>query len=77
MIFPNPVNELVNLHWKTEFHSGADVQLNDLSGRTILSQKIDSPITSISTAAIPSGLYLLKIKSDKVEWNTRIIVVHN
>jgi serine protease len=77
MVFPNPVNELVNLHWKTEFHSGADVQLNDLSGRTILSQKIDSPITSISTAAIPSGLYLLKIKSDKVEWNTRIIVVHN
>jgi serine protease len=76
-IFPNPVDESLNLYFNNEFLSGLDLQMTDLSGRTILHQKINSSITSIATSTIPSGMYFLRINAEMMEWNQRLVVVHN
>jgi subtilisin family serine protease len=75
-IFPNPIDESFNVQFNTEFGSAVAVQVTDLSGRTILQQKINTPITSIETSRIPAGVYFLRIRSETAEWNQRIVVVH-
>lgn len=69
-IYPNPTNSLLFIDF-TEF-SNISVQVLDLNGRIILSKSATSS-TTLDTSNLSSGLYLIKINSEKGTGTMKII----
>lgn len=59
LVYPNPVTDVVNIAGDLDI---SDIRVVDLSGRTVFQQSANGLRTlQISTADLPSGLYLLEI----------------
>jgi hypothetical protein len=70
-VFPNPTNGLINI--ETNFNSFSDVKIYDLMGRIIFQSRYRESSFGIHLN-IPSGVYLLNISNDKLDYNRKIIV---
>ncbi len=64
-VAPNPFNGYINVHFDEAKRRNVQLDLIDLSGRTLQSSKIDWSTTDykMQTNEIPAGIYLLKITS--------------
>lgn len=71
-VFPNPVKETLNISF-TDVQK-ASISLMNLQGNTIFNQNIEYNNFSFSTSDIPSGIYILKITTDKETLTKRIII---
>ncbi|WP_118974228.1 T9SS type A sorting domain-containing protein [Taibaiella koreensis] len=72
---PNPAQDIVTIN------AGNDklrsVLVSDLSGRTVLQQQENGRnTTTVSTAALPNGIYLFNISSDKGSMKQKLVVRH-
>ena len=65
-VYPNPAQE--NVFVSGEFKPLSAIQLVDLSGKTVLTQKITDhkTVQRISINELPAGVYLLKLE-DQVQ----------
>ncbi len=59
-VAPNPVSDILSL--TTDLEGAYDYQLMDIYGKCCLKGQITDSETSISVAAVPSGLYLLYVQ---------------
>ena len=64
-ICPNPVNDFVTISLKPEKPIKFFVEITDLNGKIIKRIYTDRQIISINTSTYSSGLYFIKIKTDK------------
>jgi len=64
-IYPNPFNDKVFLELKSQDFKNGTIEINDFSGKRIKSINMKSVKTEINTKDLNSGLYILKIKTDK------------
>jgi uncharacterized repeat protein (TIGR01451 family) len=71
-LFPNPVDQSLKIF--TEINQGT-IEIVDLSGRIVLTQKINSNQTMIETAQVPSGMYFLNLRSQSQKISTQKLVV--
>jgi PA domain/Secretion system C-terminal sorting domain len=74
-VYPNPSNNgLFNLSMK-DFSSKLNIQVTDLNGRLVYDAKnIDfNTEKSIDLSAVQSGVYILKINSDEINFSKKII----
>jgi len=62
-VFPNPFTNQLNLTNTSE--NILNVSLNDISGKEILKNEVNTELYSINTDQIPAGVYFLKINSNK------------
>jgi hypothetical protein len=65
-IYPNPTSDFI--HLKSEIAKMNSVFVNDISGRVVLQKDLSASANSeikINIASLPSGMYLLKIATDK------------
>ncbi len=71
IIYPNPAEE----QFTVEIAQGKEqtLQVFDISGRLVLSQKINGP-TKINAVDFENGIYTLKIKSDSGIINKKLII---
>lgn len=70
LIFPNPVNELLNISSeKTIEH----YELMDATGKLILSKQVNNSQLNINIETLAKGLYLVKIKTKDAVYTKRII----
>ncbi len=61
--YPNPANEVLNISVAKELDlTNAEISLVDISGRTILSQPINSAETMINISHLPSGVYFSTLR---------------
>ncbi len=75
-IYPNPANDLLKIELP-DYLENLQIKLVDLSGRTIYSQIINTPISSMDTKEIANGVYLLKVSlKEKGEITRKVIVQH-
>lgn len=56
-VFPNPATEVLHISSKQRL---AHVRLSDLSGKTVLTESIDTGRHTVGLVGIPPGLYLLE-----------------
>ena len=77
-IYPNPVQDVINIMPKSNFNSSIKVTIVNLAGQTIMERQIEknnSGAYSISTQnKLSSGMYLVKISADKATYSSKIIV---
>lgn len=72
-VFPNPTNGILSLEIE---HSDQEISyvLNDLAGRTLLSNRIQATYSTIDLSSFASGEYLLSISSKSTLFKTIKIV---
>lgn len=72
-IYPNPVKDIFAIVMTTNYDN-AEFTLFNIIGEQVLSDKITSSSTKISTANLPSGLYILKVRSGTELFEKKIVV---
>lgn len=75
-VYPNPVKKGNDLHFSIKDSSANEIVLYDMTGKLIMSQKIDKNDMVINTRNLPVGTYLYKInsKDSKVKSSGKLII---
>lgn len=74
-VFPNPVNESINIELTSETESGVEIQVLDMLGRVIISEHATiAPgrnIKTINTKALAAATYYIQLTNDAQVTNGR------
>ena len=62
-LYPNPATDVIQVKLDQQFNSGL-LTILDLSGHAVWSVTLEGEVTSISVAALSSGMYLYKVQSN-------------
>ena len=74
IIYPNPVQDLLNLRSLNNI-GDAQVTITDLNGRVVISTEVDlSTLSTINTAPLTAGLYLVQIEAENFTQTSKLIV---
>lgn len=65
-VYPNPVNDILNIESQKTSLLGARIQLLDISGRIVKEIKIDNPtnLYQMNLSGLYSGVYMVKVQVD-------------
>lgn len=78
--FPNPTTGKVNIAWQLPSAQNASVLVTDVTGRIVYSSNIQMAAgagsSMINLGSLTSGLYTVSVKSDALNYNTKIQVQH-
>jgi hypothetical protein len=72
-IYPNPVNDIVNISFSGKSKNGYNVSVYSIQGSKIYSSYSKERSTSINISTLPKGMYLLNITSDKGSMTRKIV----
>lgn len=75
IVYPNPMQRKCSIHWPG--HAQYMIDLQDLSGRSILCTKINEEDTLIEFPGINAGFYFLKFVDHDIMFTQRLIVQAN
>lgn len=70
-LYPNPVKSALVLESDKTYH----VNINDITGKTILQTKISAFTETIDVSALPNGIYLIHFYNDSESFTERIIKI--
>ena len=70
-IFPNPATESVTIG---NLPSGASVNITDIAGKIVYSTVTQNEQTTISTASLANGIYIIQITYNSVVVNRKLVV---
>lgn len=78
-VYPNPVNDVMNLVINPGKSSTAQLTVLDMSGRVVLNRQLDVQSETLTTVQIPvsglhSGMYMLTIKAGQNGVSRKIVV---
>ena len=76
-VFPNPVKSELNVLFRELDKDVVNLQILDLSGKNLLKfrKDIHQQMMKINTSKLPSGTYLLRVKSDRLTTYEKFIVI--
>jgi hypothetical protein len=60
LVYPNPVNNVINLEISNIVPSS--IEVFDMTGRRVISKAIDTNVSAMDVAGLPKGLYMVKVK---------------
>ena len=77
LVYPNPTNSIINVKFNSNFNSNVNfnnnIELLDIQGRVLQSQKVSNAQTSLDISGLDIGVYFLKINSGNREQIQKII----
>lgn len=77
-IFPNPASGTLNIHWNAENVGTGTIVIADFTRREVLKSNVDMRQVSgdalISLDGISTGLYMVSIKGNGVNYNAKIAI---
>jgi hypothetical protein len=71
-IYPQPATNTLNIEMKGNINEVKELQLFDIKGSLLLSQLINQDNTSLDVSGFDSGVYFVKIQSDKTVFTQKI-----
>lgn len=71
-IFPNPINEKLNVQIKDNKTNGRAF-VTDISGRVLISQNISTINSQIDVSSLPNGMYFLRYQNREKVWNGKFV----
>jgi photosystem II stability/assembly factor-like uncharacterized protein len=66
-LYPNPVKDLITAELKTDFTGAVDVQVLDLTGRTILTGTLSGNKIQLDISELPEGCYFFMVSEGEVK----------
>jgi len=70
-VYPNPTTGLVNITIK---ESSGYAVVQDMSGRLVHQSNINSSLTTLDLEGLPSGVYIISLKTESQLYRNRIVV---
>lgn len=74
-VYPNPTENVVNV--KIEEQQFDNLALYDIFGRILFEQTIESSLTIVDLSNYASGIYLVKLKNTRTQFETSVKVIRN
>ncbi|MBK9510132.1 MAG: T9SS type A sorting domain-containing protein [Cytophagaceae bacterium] len=74
-IFPNPTSGVFTLQISKSSHNPKDLEIVDTNGRILFFKKITKDEEEIDLKGLTSGMYFIKIKTDNLILNKRLIKI--
>lgn len=73
--FPNPFIDIINFQFGEIVNEVVSIYIFDVSGRIVFRQtkQVDSNILSIDLSSLPRSGYLIRLKSHKINYYTKIL----
>jgi hypothetical protein len=71
-IYPNPVSGALNV--KSNLSEELSVQISDITGKSILSQTLQSSLASVDVRNFPQGIYIIKFVGTSTNETMKFIV---
>ena len=68
--YPNPVTEMLNFNYSAAI---SNVQIVNILGQVLVTKTINATEGQIDMSNLPSGTYLVKVKSDELEKTIKVI----
>jgi hypothetical protein len=79
-VFPNPVNNILNVDVNSISVEGATIELVDLSGKTIIHSAVEDIFKEgafqLNVADVENGLYIVRVQSGDQVSTSRVTVSH-
>jgi len=78
-LYPNPANEVINLHFGQRLDGESTIRIVDFNGRMISEQlvgEVNSKVLTLETALLPAGIYYVEVQNGSELIRERISVVH-
>lgn len=72
--YPNPTNDILNLHIGREDVRGLVYMLIDINGKHIINKNLETSETTIQLKELPSGIYIINIYDGVIELKTFKII---
>ena len=73
-VYPNPASDVVNVTLPSSINGGV-VTISDIHGNEVVSKSVSGLEFSVTTAEMPSGVYILKVSSSTFTATKQIVVV--
>jgi hypothetical protein len=75
-VYPNPASTILNVDFGLNIGRFNSLELFDISGRLVRKQSISNQLeqTQLDVSAISSGVYLLKVSSNREQFSTKLII---
>ena len=74
LLFPNPTQDVLNIHFE-ELHSFTDISIYTIIGELIYQSPISNNNMKISTAHLPTGIYIVTFNSPQGAVTKKILVM--
>jgi subtilisin family serine protease len=74
-IYPNPVQDQLNISFQSISSESVHIQILDMQGRILLQKNFapNSPIFEFSTESLAQGFYLLRIHQGSQQWAAKLV----
>ncbi len=74
-VYPNPANDYIDISVKADLTGAAEFDIINVDGEIVYTGKLMSDLKTynLDIHHFKSGLYFLRIHSDKVKWNKRFV----
>ena len=80
IVYPNPVNDILNINFELNKLTATKIELLDLSGKQIgiiLHENLKGMISEeINTSDFTNGIYFVKIQAESETITKKIVVIH-
>ncbi|HRO44016.1 MAG TPA: PKD domain-containing protein [Flavipsychrobacter sp.] len=76
-IYPNPSTGNVTINWSSEATGIANIHVADITGRVVYSTEAKANgVSTINLAHLNTGVYFIKIATDKAQHTERLMIQH-
>lgn len=75
-VYPNPANQFAIIDIK-EAGDWEDLVITDLSGKTVITQKVNNPSLKLDLNNLDAGMYIISLRSDKGSKSSKLIIQNN
>ncbi len=76
VLFPNPAMNIAYASYEGSTDQLTQIRISDVAERTLIHQGMNSPIISLNTANLPSGVYMCDLLQDsKLLSRSKLIIV--
>lgn len=72
-LYPNPVNEQLNIIFENDTLEKTIIEITDLNGRILKTNTINSENSSINTSDLSKGIYIVRVTNSGLTTNQKII----
>lgn len=69
-VYPNPVNDVLTVSYNDVIE---DVEIINMLGQVVASQKVAAPVAEINTAILPGGNYIVKVTAANGSGTVKIV----
>ena len=78
LVYPNPAKDALTISWSNEDTNPADIVISDITGKQVYTTTLNISAASgqqqLTLPALQDGIYLLTIRSQTINYNTKLLI---